>query len=86
MPMNGESVEIEIRTLFADLKKDTVESLLIQFSDWGLNIRMFLNGDSLELDLIKNLKGYEVTFVDHRDKEPVQVNDISELIQTLNIT
>ena len=71
---------------FADLKKDTVESLLIQFSDWGLNIRMFLNGDSLELDLIKNLKGYEVTFVDHRDKEPVQVNEISELIQILNIT
>ena len=46
---------------------------------------MFLNGDSLELDLIKNLKGYEVTFVDHRDKEPVQVN-VSELIQILNIT
>ena len=86
MPMNGESVEIEIRTLFADLKKDIVESLLIQFSDWGLNIRMFLNGVSLELDLIKNLKGYEGTFVDHRDKKSVQVNEISELIQILNIT
>jgi hypothetical protein len=47
---------------------------------------MFLNGDSLELDLIKNLKGYEVTFIDHRDKEPAQVNEISELIQILNIT
>ena len=71
---------------FADLKKDTVESPLIHFSDRGLNIRMFLNGDSLELDLIKNLKGYEVTFIDHRDKEPAQVNEISELIQILNIT
>ena len=84
--MSGESVEVEIRSLFADLKIDKVESLLIQLSDWGLNIRMFLNGDNLELDLIKNLKGYEVNFVDHRDKEPVQVNEVSELIQILNIT
>ena len=83
--MSGESVEVEIRSLFADLKTDKVESLLIQLSDWGLNIRMFLNGNNLELDLIKNLKGYEVTFIDQRDKEPVQVNEISELIQILNI-
>jgi hypothetical protein len=82
----GELVEIEIRSLFTDLKKDTVESLLIQCSDWGINIRMFLNGENLELDLIKNLKGYEVTFVDQRDKGPVQVNEISELIQILNVT
>lgn len=86
MPVNGESGEFEISSLFADLKNDTVESLLIQFSDWGLNIRMFLNGDSLELDLIKNSKGYEVSFVGHTDKEPTQVNEISEIIQILNIT
>ena len=84
--MSGESVEVEIRSLFADLKTDKVESLLIQLSDWGLNIRMFLNGDNLGLDLIKNSKGYEVTFVDHSDKEPVQLNEVSELIQILNIT
>ena len=84
--MNGENVELAIRSLLADLKKDKVESLLIQCSDWGINIRMFLNGDNLELDLIKNLKGYEVTFVDQRGKEPVQVNEISELIQILNVT
>ena len=84
--MSGESVEVEIRSLFADLKTDKVESLLIQLSDWGLNIRMFLNGDNLELDLIKNFKVYGVTFVDHSDKEPVQLNEVSELIQILNIT
>ena len=84
--MSVESVEVEIRSLFADLKTDKVESLLIQLSDWGLNIRMFLNGDNLELDLIKNFKGYEVTFVDQSDKEPVQLNEVSELIQILNIT
>ena len=84
--MNEEDIEVKIRSLFADLKTDKVESLLIQLSDWGLNIRMFLNGDNLELDLIKNSKGYEVTFVDHSNKEPVQVNEVSELIQILNIT
>ena len=84
--MNGDNVELAIRSLFADLKKDKVESLLIQFSDWGINVRMFLNDDSFELDLIKNLNGYEVTFVDQRDKLPVQVNEISELIQILNVT
>ena len=61
--MNDDSIELAIRSLFADLKKDKVESLLIQFSDWGINIRMFLNGDNFELDLIKNLNGYEVTFL-----------------------
>ena len=84
--MNGDNVELVIRSLFTDLKKDKVESLLIQFSDWGINVRMFLNGDNFELDLIKNLNGYEVTFVDQRDKLPVQVNEISELIQILNVT
>ena len=84
--MSVESVEVEILSLFANLKTDKVESLLIQLSDWGLNIRMFLNGDNLELDLIKNFKGYEVTFVDQSDKEPVQLNEVSELIQILNIT
>ena len=84
--MNGDNVELAIRSLFADLKKDKVESLLIQFSDWGINVRMFLNDDNLELDLIKNLNGYEVTFVDQRDKLPVQVNKISELTQILNVT
>ena len=61
--MNGENVELAIRSLFADLKKDKVESLLIQCSDWGINIRMFLNGDNLELDLIKNLKGSDPFFL-----------------------
>lgn len=63
--MDGEEIEAAIRSLFADLKKDNVESLLIQSSYWGFNIRMFLNGDILELDLIKFLSVYEVTFIDN---------------------
>ena len=84
--MNGESVEVEIRSLFADLKKDKAESLLIQSSYWGLNIRMFLNGDTLGLDLTKNTKEYEATFIDHRDNEPVKINIFLEPIQILNTT
>ena len=34
----GELVEFEIRSLFTDLKKDTVESPFIHFSDRDLNI------------------------------------------------
>ena len=47
--MNGDNVELAIRSLFADLKKDKVESLLIQFSDWGINIRSFLTVTTLNL-------------------------------------
>ena len=84
--MDGEAIEANLRSLFSDLKKDKVESLLIQCSDWGINLRMFLNGDIVELDLIKNLEGYEVTFVDNREKQPVQVTELSELIQILDIS
>ena len=84
--MDGEAIEAKLRSLFSDLEKDKVESLLIQCSDWGINLRMFLNGDIVELDLIKNLKGHEVTFVDNRDKRPVQINELSELIQILDIS
>ena len=84
--MEGEEIEADIRSIFADLKNDNVESLLIQCSDWGINIRMFLNGGTVELDLIKNLKGYEVIFVDNSEMQPVQVNELSELIQILSIS
>ena len=47
---------------------------------------MFLSGENLEFDLIKNFMRYQVAFIDHRDKELVQVNEISEIIQILNIT
>ena len=39
-----------------------MESLLVQCADWGINVRMFLNGDVVELDLMKNYEGDEVTF------------------------
>ena len=84
--MDGALIEETIRTLFTDLKEDKVESLLVQSSDWGINVRMFLNGEIVEMDLLKNYEGYEVTFVEERDKEPAQIDDLGDLIQILKVS
>ena len=84
--MDAAQTEETIRSLLTELKKDKVESLLVQCADWGINVRMFLNGDVVELDLMKNYEGYEVTFVDNRDKQPAQIDELSELIQLLQIS
>ena len=84
--MDTAQTEETIRSLLTELKKDKVESLLVQCADWGINVRMFLNGDVVELDLMKNYEGYEVTFVDNRDKQPAQIDELSDLIQLLQIS
>tara|TARA_Y100000991_G_scaffold172226_1_gene133983 strand:+ start:571 stop:825 length:255 start_codon:yes stop_codon:yes gene_type:complete len=84
--MDAAQTEETIRSLLTELKKDKVESLLVQCADWGINVRMFLNGDVVELDLMKNYEGYEVTFVDNRDKQPAQIDELSDLIQLLQIS
>ena len=83
--MDGVQIEETIRSLFTDLKEDKVESLLIQCADWGINVRMFLNGEIVELDLLKNYEGYEVTFVDDRDKGPAQIDELGDLLQLLAV-
>ena len=65
--MNTTDIEETLRSLFKGLKRDKVESLLVHHSDWGINIRMSLNGDILELDLINNLGGYELSIVGCED-------------------
>ena len=47
---------------------------------------MFLNGDIVELDLMKNYEGYEVTFVDDRDKQPAQIEELADIIQLLQVS
>ena len=83
--MDGVQIEETIRSLFTDLKEDKVESLLIQCADWGINVRMFLNGKIVELDLLKNYEGYEVTFVDDRDKGTLQIDELGDLLQLLAV-
>ena len=84
--MDGALIEETIRTLFTDLKDDKVESLLVQCADWGINVRMFLNGEIVELDLLKNYEGYEVIFVEERDKETAQIDELADLIQLLKVS
>ena len=84
--MDGALIEETIRTLFTDLKEDKVESLLVQCADWGINVRMFLNGEIVELDLLKNYEGYEVTFVEESDKETAQIDELADLIQLLKVS
>ena len=84
--MDEAQTEESIRSLLTDLKKDKVESLLVQCADWGINVRMLLNGDVVELDLMKNYEGYEVTFVDNRDKQPAQIDELSDLVQLLQLS
>ncbi len=52
--MDEAQIEDTIRSLFTDLKQGKVESLLVQCAEWGTNVRMFLNGENIELDLLKN--------------------------------
>ena len=47
---------------------------------------MFLSGDVVELDLMKNHEGYEVTFVDDRDKQPAQIDELPDIIQLLKVS
>ena len=84
--MDAVQTEETIRSLLTELKKDKVESLLDQCADQRINVRIFLNGDVVELDLMNNYEGYEVTFVDNRDKQPAQIDELSDLIQLLQIS
>ncbi len=84
--MNVTNTEETLRSLFNGLKKDKVESLLVHHSDWGINIRMFLNGDIFELDLIDNLGGYELSIVGCEDTPPVQIDELSKLTQLLQLS
>ena len=52
--MDSNETKEAITNLFNACDSDKVESLLVQCADWGINIRMFLNGQLLELDLMKN--------------------------------
>ena len=83
--MDEAQIEDAIRSLFTDLKQDKVESLLVQCADWGINVRMFLNGEMIELDLLKNYEGCEVTFVEDRDKGPPQIDELPILLPLLGV-
>ena len=84
--MHGAQTEHTVRSLFTDLKQDKVESLLVQCADGGINVRMFLNGEILELDLLKNYEGYEMTFIEERDKGSALIDELPDLLQLLEVS
>ena len=84
--MDGARIEETIRTLFTDLKENKVESLLVQCADWGINVRMFLDNEIVELDLLKKYEGHQVIFVEERGKEPAQIDDLVDLIRLLKVS
>ena len=83
--MDPTKIEQSVRSLFAGLKRDKVESLLVHQADWGINVRMFLNGDIFELDLIENCNGYEVEIANSEGKPPAQIDELSKLTQLLQL-
>jgi|TARA_Y100001954_G_scaffold34484_1_gene32864 hypothetical protein len=75
-----------IRSQLENLKNDKVESLLVQATDWGINVRMFLNDKPYELDLVSNWDGHEITFVDDPTRGTVQIDELEDLVSVLGVS
>ena len=84
--MSDKQKEGIIRSQLEGLKNDKVESLLVQNTDWGVNVRMFLNGHLYELDLVSNWDGYEIIFVDDQERDTVQIDELEDLVSVLGVT
>ena len=75
-----------VRSQLENLKNDKVESLLVQNTDWGINIRMFLNDELYEIDLVANWDGYEVVFVDDDQRDTIQIDELDDLVSIIGIS
>ena len=84
--MTDKRKEEIVRSQLENLKNDKVESLLVQNTDWGINIRMFLNDDLYEIDLVANWDGYEVIFVDDDQRDTIQIDDVDDLVSIIGIS
>jgi len=84
--MTDKRKEEIVRSQLENLKNDKVESLLVQNTDWGINIRMFLNDDLYEIDLVANWDGYEVVFVDDDQRDTIQIDELDDLVSIIGIS
>ena len=84
--MSDKQKEEIIRSQLENLRNDKVESLLVQNTDWGINVRMFLNGHLYELDLVSNWDGYEIIFVDDLVRDTVQIDELEDLISVMGVS
>ena len=76
--MNSTEMEREIRDLLASGEIGAMEGLLVDAADWGVNIRMTLNSQFVEIDLIKNWDGFEVILLNDQEKNTVQIDELQD--------
>ena len=82
--MNSTEMERKVRDLFSRGEIGAMEGLLVDAADWGVNIRMTLNSQFIEIDLIKNWDGFEVILLNDQEKNIVQIDELQDLLQILN--
>ena len=83
--MNSLEMENEIRALLSRADIGRVEGLLVDSADWGVNIRMTLNDQFVEVDLIKNWDGFEMILLDEQNRNSVQIDEIQDILQVLSL-
>ena len=83
--MNSLEMENEIRALLSRADIGRLEGLLVDSADWGVNIRMTLNDQFVEVDLIKNWDGFEMILLDEKNRNSVQIDEIQDILQVLSL-
>ena len=81
--MNSAEMENEIRTLLGNSDIGLLEGLLVDSADWGVNIRMTLNNEFVEVDLIKNWDGFEMILLDEQKRDSIQIDQLQDILQIL---
>ena len=81
--MNSAEMENEIRTLLGNSDIGLLEGLLVDSADWGVNIRMTLNNEFVEVDLIKNWDGFEMILLDEQKRDSIQIDELQDILQIL---
>ena len=76
-------MENEIRVLLGNGEIGTLEGLLVDSADWGVNIRMMLNEHFVEVDLIKNWDGFEMILLDDQNRNSIQIDELKDILQVL---
>ena len=81
--MNSQEMENEIRALLGSGRIGSLEGLLVDSADWGVNIRMTLNENFVEVDLIKNWDGFEMILLDDQNRNSIQIDELKDILQVL---
>ena len=78
-------MESQIGALFDGVRANKIEGLLVDCADWGINIRMSLDDNLVEVDLIKNWDGFEVIILEEDNRQTVQIDELQELLQVIQL-